>query len=180
MVDGLPAELYRRLPLNLKRHLTARLWDSAIGRTDIPPDWANLLHPLYKKGNGARPNNWRPIVCATTEAKLIWMLFLKRVAPVVYRAIPPTMWEAIPGHSPLEAIFIQNAVVDIDPISLIITSLDVKGAFPNTRHCLLRAVWEHMGLPFEGLLHAYLATRLHVQKGCEHYPNDLPHQRGPT
>ena len=26
----------------------------------------------------------------------------------------------------------QNAVVDMDPISLIITSLDVKGAFPNT------------------------------------------------
>ena len=47
-VDGLPAELYRRLPLNLKRHLAARLWDIAIGKTDVPPDWAILVHPLYK------------------------------------------------------------------------------------------------------------------------------------
>ena len=70
-VDGLPAELYRRLPLNLKRHLAARLWDVAIRKTDVPPDSANLVHPLYKKGDWANPDNWRPIVCATTEAKLI-------------------------------------------------------------------------------------------------------------
>jgi hypothetical protein len=163
-VDGLPAELYRRLPLNLKRHLAARLWDIAIGKTDVPPDWANLVHPLYKKGDWANPDNWRPIVCATTEAKLIWMLILKRVAPAVYRAVPPTMWGAIPGRSPLEAIFMQDAVVDMDPISLIITSLDVKGAFPNTPHRLLRAVWEHMGLPFQGFLQAYLATRMYAVK----------------
>ena len=62
-MDGLPAELYRRLLLNLKRHLAARLWDIAIGKRDVPRDWANLVHPLYKKGNWANPDNWRPIVC---------------------------------------------------------------------------------------------------------------------
>ena len=163
-VGGLPAELYLRLLLNLKRHLAARLWDIAIGKTDVPPDWANLVNPLYKKGDSANPDNWRPIVCATTEAKLIWMLILKRVAPAVYRAVPPTMWGAIQGRSPLEAIFMQEAVVDMHPISLIITSLDVKGAFPNTPHRLLRAVWEHMGLPFQGFLQAYLATRMYTIK----------------
>ena len=163
-VDGVPAELYRRLPLNLKRHLAAHLWNIAIGKTDVPPDWANLVHPLYKKGDWANPNNWRPIVCATTEAKLIWMLILERVAPAVHRAVPPTMWGAIPGRSPLEAIFMQDAVVDTDPISLIITSLDVKGAFPNTPHRLLRAVWKRMGLPFQGFLQAYLATRMYAVK----------------
>ena len=79
-VEGLPAELHRRLPLNLKRNLTDRLWDIAIGKTDILAGWANLVHPLYKKGNWANPDNWRPIVCATTEAQRIWMLILKRVA----------------------------------------------------------------------------------------------------
>ena len=54
-VDGLPAELYRRLPLHLKRHLAARLWDTAIGRADIPRDWANFVHPLYKKGEKGAP-----------------------------------------------------------------------------------------------------------------------------
>ena len=158
-VDGFPAELYRRLPLNLKRHLAARLWDIAIRKTDVPPDWANLVHPLYKKGNWPKPDNWRPIVCATTEAKLKWMLILKRVAPAVYRAIPRGMRGAIPGRLPPEATFLQDAVVDMDRISLIITSLDVKGAFPNTPHRLLRAVWKQMGFPFQSFLQAYLATR---------------------
>ena len=88
----------------------------------------------------------------------------QQVAPAVYRAIPPTMWGAIPGRLPLEAIFMQDAVVHMDPISLIITSLDVKGAFPNTLHRLLYAVWEHMGLPFQGFLQAYLATRMYAVK----------------
>ena len=48
---------------------------------------------------------------ATTQAKLIWMLILKHVAPVVCQAIPSTMWGAKPGRSPLEAIFMQDAVV---------------------------------------------------------------------
>ena len=65
-VDGLPAQLYHRLPGNMKRHLTARLLDIAIGRTDIPPDRANPVHPLYKKGDLANLDNWRPIVRATT------------------------------------------------------------------------------------------------------------------
>ena len=82
-LDRLLAELYRRLPLNLKRHLAARLWDIAIEITDVPADWANLVHPLYKKGDWANPDNWRPIVCATTEAKLIWMLILKPMALAV-------------------------------------------------------------------------------------------------
>ena len=163
-VDGLPAELYHRFPLNLKRHLAARMWDIAIGKTDVPPEWANLEYPLYRKGNWANPDHWRPIVCAITEAKLIWIFILKQVAPAVYGAVPPTMWGAIPGRSPLEAIFVQDAVVDMDPISLIITSVNVKGAFRNTPHRLLRAVWEHMGLPYQGFLQAYLATRMYAIK----------------
>ena len=98
----------------------------------------------------------------TTEAKLIWMLILKLVAPVVYRVIPPTMWGAMPGRSPLEATFMQGAVVDMDPISLIITSLDIKAAFSNTPHCLLQAIREHMKLRFQGFLQVYLADRLYT------------------
>ena len=128
----------------------------------MPPDWANLVHPLYEKGDWANSDNWRPIVCATTEAKLIWMLILKQVAPAVYRAVPPTMWGAKPGRSPLEAIFMKDTVVDMDPTSLIITSLDVERAFPDTPHRLVRGVWEHMGLPFQGFLQAYLATSMYA------------------
>ena len=92
------------------------------------------------------------------------MLILKRVAPAEYRALPPTMWGAIPGRLPLEAIFLQDAVVDMDLISLVITFLDVKGTFPNTPHRLLHAVWKHMRLAFQGFLQAYLATRMYAVK----------------
>ena len=92
------------------------------------------------------------------------MLILKRVAPAMYWAIPPTMWGVILGWLPLKAIFMQDAVVDMDLISSIIVSLNVKGAFPNTPHCLLRAVRKHMGLPSEGFLQAYLATRMYAKK----------------
>ena len=108
------------------------------------------------------------------EAKLIWMLIMKQVAPLVSRAIQPTMWGAILGLSPLEAIFLQDAVVDMDPISLIITSLDAKGAFPNTPHRLLQAIWEHMRLPFGGFLQVYLAT------ACTRYKPMLTQPYGPT
>ena len=77
-----------------------------------------------------------------------------------YFLSPPLLNTASPF--PVLAIFMQDAVVDMDPISLIITSLDVKEAFPNTPHLLLRAVWEHMGLPFQGLLQAYLATSMYA------------------
>ena len=70
-MDGLPAKGYQRLTLPVKRRLAARLWDVVTGTTPIPPEWANLVHPLYKKGDWAQPENWRPIVCATTEVKLV-------------------------------------------------------------------------------------------------------------
>ena len=59
-VDGLPAEVYRRLPLTLKRHLAARLWDIAIGKEDVPTNWANLVHLLHKKGDWANPTTGGP------------------------------------------------------------------------------------------------------------------------
>ena len=52
-VDGLPAEAYQRLTLPVKPRLAARLWDIVTGATPIPPEWANLVHPLYKKGDWA-------------------------------------------------------------------------------------------------------------------------------
>ena len=65
-VDRLPVEAYERLTLPVKRRLATRLWDIVTGATFIPPEWADLVHPSYKKRDWAQPGNWRPIVCATT------------------------------------------------------------------------------------------------------------------
>ena len=47
--DGLPAEAYYHPPAHLVRILAHRPWDIVIGRTPLPPDWANVVRPLYTK-----------------------------------------------------------------------------------------------------------------------------------
>ena len=161
-VDGLPAEAYQRLTLPVKRRLAARRWDFVTGATPIPPEWANLVHPLYKKGDWAQPGNWRPIVCATTEVKLVWMLILGRIAPGVLAHLPASMWGAMAGRSPHEAILLQDTALDMNPYEMIIASLDVQGAFPHAPHRLLTEVWDAMGLPFLSFMTGYIQTRLYA------------------
>ena len=161
-VDGLPAKAYQRLTLPVERRLAARLWDIVTGATPIPLEWANLVHPLYKKGDWVQPGNWQPIVCATTEVKLVWTLILGRIAPAVFAHVPASMWGAMAGRSPHEANFLQDTALDMNPYEMIIASLDVQGAFPHAPHRLLREVWDAMGLPFLSFMTGYIQTRLYA------------------
>ena len=178
--DGLPAEAYQRLTLPVKRSLAARLWDIVTGATPIPPEWANLVHPLYKKGDWAQPENRRPIVCATTEVKLVWTLILRRIALAVFAHVPASMWGAMAGRSPHEAIFLQDTALDMHPYEMIIASLDVQGAFPHAPHRLLTEVWDAMGPPIPILhdrVHPNPTPRRH--HSCRPHPPDQHRQRGP-
>ena len=47
----------------------------------------------------------------------------------------------------------------MDPVDLIIASLDVKGAFPNTPWLFLEAVWKRLGLRFYNFASGYIRTR---------------------
>ena len=47
----------------------------------------------------------------------------------------------------------------MDPVDLIVASLDVKGAFSNTPWLLLEAVWKRLGLPFYTFTSGYIRTR---------------------
>ena len=160
--DGLPAMAYYQLPAHLLRILPHRLWDIVTGQTSLPPDWANLVRRLYKKGDWANPDNWRPIVCAAEEVKIVWTVLLRRNRPHPVTHICASLWGAIPGWSPHEAIFLQNTIADMDPVDLIIASLDVKGAFSNTPWLLLQAVWKCLGLPFYNFASGYICTRKHT------------------
>ena len=161
-VDGLPAEAYQHLTLPIKRRPAARMWNIVTGTMPIPPEWANLVHPLYKKGHWAQPGNWRPIVCATTEVKLVWTLILGRIAPAVFAHVPASMWGAMASRSPHEAISLQDTALDMNPFEMIVTSLDVKGAFPHAPHRLLTEVWDAMGLPFLSFMNGYIQTWLYA------------------
>ena len=46
----------------------------------------------------------------------------------------------------------------MDPVDLIMASLDVKGAFPDTPWLLLEAVWKRLGLPFYNFTTGYIRT----------------------
>ena len=91
--DGLPAEAYYRLPAHLLRILPDRLWDIVTGQTCLPPDWANVVRPLYKEGDPADPDNWRPIVCAVTEVKIVCTIFVRRIRLHLDPTYPPASEE---------------------------------------------------------------------------------------
>ena len=100
------------------------------------------------------------MVCATTRVKLVWTLNLGRIAPAVFGCVPGSMWGAMAGRSPNEAIFLQDTALDMNPYEMIVGSLDVQGAFPHALHRLLTEVWDAMGLPFLSFMTGYIQTRL--------------------
>ena len=68
----------------------------------------------------------------------------------------------------------------MDPVDLIIASLDVRAAFPNTPWLLLEAVWKHMGLPFYNFASDYIRTRKYtVRTGAGLTPFPEPGSRVP-
>ena len=167
--NGLPAEAYYHLPANLLRILAHRLSDIVTGQTPLQPDWTNVVRPLYKKGDWAKPDNRRPIVCAVTEAKIVWTILLRRIRPHLDPHIPASLWGAIPGRSPHGAIFLQDTIAEMNPVDLIIASLDVRGAFPNTPWLLLET-------PRPPLLQLRLRLHPHPQIHGPHWsrPHPLP------
>ena len=77
-VDQLVAETYEDLEAPELDELADRVTE--VLRTGKPPaEWGGKLRPLYKKGDHLRPGNWRPICCAVTEAKLVWMAVFGRM-----------------------------------------------------------------------------------------------------
>ena len=137
----LPAEAYYHLPAHLFQILAQRLWDIVPGQTPLLPDWANVVRQLYKKADRANMDNWCPIVCAVTEVKMGWTIPLRRIPPDLDPHIPASLWGDILGRSPHGAIFLKDTVANMDPVDLIIASLDVKEALGNTPWHLSKAVW---------------------------------------
>ena len=61
-----------------------------------------------------------------------------------------------------EAIFLQDTALDMNTYEMIVTSLDVQGAFPHARHRLLTEVWEDMGLPLLSFMTRYIQIWLYA------------------
>ena len=93
------------------------------------------------------------------RSKNFWTILLRRIRPHLDTHIHASFWGAIPGRSPHEAIFLQDTIADMDPVDLIIATLDVKGAFLSTPWVLLEAVWKRLGLPFYNFASGYIRTR---------------------
>ena len=100
--------------------------------------------------------NWRPIVCAPSEVELVWALILGRVH------VPASMWAAMAGRSPHEAIFLEDTALAMNPYEMIVASLDVQGALPHPPHRLLTESWDATGLLFLSFMTRYIQTRLYA------------------
>ena len=119
------------------------------------------MRPLYKKGDHLRPGNWRPICCAVTEAKLVWMVIFGSIQRRLYAAgvIPDNMWGSVPGRSTQEASFLYDMYLDDEDLQAFMAPVDVKGAFPNTPHRLIDEVWRQLRLPYGDFVEKYLRSR---------------------
>ena len=144
-------------------------------RTGEPPvEWGGKVRPLYKKGDHLRPGNWRPICCAVTEAKLVWMVIFGRIQRRLYAAgvIPEKMWGSVPRRFTQKASFLYDMYLDDEDLEAFMVSVDVKGAFPNTPHRLSEEVWRQLGLPYGDFLEKYLRSRRYTVatgKGCNEW-----------
>ena len=90
---------------------------------------------------------------------IVWIVLVRRIRRHLDPHIPASLWGAILGQSPHEAIFLQDTIADMDPVDLIIAFLDVQGAFSNTPWLLLEAVWRRLGLSFYNFASGYIRTR---------------------
>ena len=169
-VDQLVAEAYQHLGAPDLDGLAGRVTE--LLRTGNPPaEWGGKVRPLYKKGDHVRPGNWRPMCCAVTEAKLVWMVIFGRIQRRLYAAgvIPDNMWGSVPGRSTQEASFLYSMYLDDEDLDAFMASVDVKGAFPNTPHRLIEEVWRQLGLPYGDVVGKYLRSRRYTVatgKGC--------------
>ena len=71
------------------------------------------MRALYKKGDQLRPENWRPICCAVTKAKVVWMVIFWRIQRRLYAAgvIPDNMSRSVPGRFTQEASFLYHMYI---------------------------------------------------------------------
>ena len=103
-------------------------------------------------------------MCAVKEVKILCTIILRRIRPYLDPHIPASLWRAISGRSAHEVILLQDTVAHMEPIELIIVSLDVKGADPNTPLLPLEAVRKRLGLPFTYDLAAVFSQNLKSQQ----------------
>ena len=184
-VDQLVAEAYQHLEAPELDGLAGRVTE--VLRTGEPPvEWGGKVQPLYKKGDHLRPGNWRPICCAVTEAKPVWMVIFGRIQRRLYAAgvIPDNMWWSVPGRSTQQASFLYDMYLDDEDLEAFMASVDVKGAFPNTPHRLIEEVWRKLGLPYGDFVEKYLRSRRYTVatgKGCTEWVtpgSGVPQGRG--
>ena len=169
-VDQLVAEAYQNLEAPELDGLADRVTE--VLRTGRPPaEWGGKVRPLYKKGDHLRPGNCRPVCCAITEAKLVWMVVFGRIQRRLYAAgvIPDNIWGSVTGRSTQEASFLYDMYLNDEDLEAFMASVDVKGAFPNTPHRLIEEVWRQFRLPYGDFVGKYLRTRRYTVatgKGC--------------
>jgi hypothetical protein len=97
-LDGIPADLYRRFkPIFLP--LLSRLYSATGSSGRLPPGFLDgLIALIYKQGDRADPNNYRPITLLGSDYRLLAKVLANRLGPLLPSIISPEQTAFVAGR----------------------------------------------------------------------------------
>ena len=93
-IDGLPAELYRKLWLKIKLSLQAVL--NELREASALPKSITLIP---KSGDKSMITNWRPISLLCSDYKIFSKCLTQRMKPIKMRVVNPNQTGVMSGHT---------------------------------------------------------------------------------
>ena len=110
--DGINMELLKWLPDEMMPHLLYVLntwWDSGQGPTDITHA---RVASIYKKGNPAKQENYRPISLLCSLYKVMTAIIQTRLEHGIENEIQPTQYGFRRGRSTINAVHAIRRIMD--------------------------------------------------------------------
>jgi hypothetical protein len=145
--DGIPNEVWKCLTPLAIHELTAT-FNNIYNTGVVPDEWALiLLRPIFKKGDPALPQNYRPIALATTILKIFTTILSARLQN----------WSEKNGHfSPFQAGF-RKKMETLEQIFCLLTLIQSKLRNPRGK---LFAIFIDARMAFDSVRHDRLWTVL--------------------
>ncbi|XP_078533257.1 uncharacterized protein LOC144819159 [Lissotriton helveticus] len=171
--NGLPNALFRKDPTFWASQLTP-LFGHSLKTGNVPESWrGSILHPIYKSGSRADPNNYSLIALIDVEAKIYASNLLVELESWVSSTgiIPRTQTGFRPGLGTLTnlsalTLFVNKAIHNS---TLLYTCfLDLKAAFDKVPRSNLWAKMKAWGVPpklLGAIIELYSDTWVQVKKG---------------
>ena len=146
--DGLPAEFYQTFWSILGGDLVQVFNSCYNSGTLSNSQRLGIISLLYKKGDTADPDNWRPISLLCADYKILSKTLANRLLLVIGNVINPDQTCGVPGRFIGENVALVRDIIEYSQAANlpgIIISLDQNKAFDRVEWCYLHRVLKAMG-----------------------------------